>query len=98
FLPLFFQNHLHLTAAQIQLLGTVQSLGSAIFAILLGRWAATRNPGSTMAKDLLLVAGGALGIIVAGSTLLVIPMVFLLGGASAQSYVSYSLLWNMRQG
>ena len=98
FLPLFFQNHLHLTAAQIQLLGTVQSLGSAIFAILLGRWAATRNPGSTMAKELLLVAGGALGIIVAGSPLLVIPMVFLLGGARAPSYVSYSLLSNMRQG
>src|SRR5207245_2473634 len=98
FLPLFFQHHLHLTAAQIQLLGTVQSLGSAIFAILLGRWAATRNPGSTMAKELLLVAGGALGIIVAGSPLLVIPMVFLLGGARAPSYVSYSLLSNMRQG
>ena len=98
FLPLFFQNHLHLTAAQIQLLGTVQSLGSAIFAILLGRWAATRNPGSTMAKELLLVAGGALGIIVAGSPLLVIPTVFLLGGARAPSYVSYSLLSNMRQG
>ena len=98
FLPLFFQNHLHLTAAQIQLLGTVQSLGSAIFAILLGRWAATRNPGSTMAKELLLVAGGALGIIVAGSPLLVIPMVFFLGGARAPSYVSYSLLSNMRQG
>ena len=98
FLPLFFQNHLHLTAAQIQLLGTVQSLGSAIFAILLGRWAATRNPGSTMVKELLLVAGGALGIIVAGSPLLVIPMVFLLGGARAPSYVSYSLLSNMRQG
>jgi len=98
FLPLFFQNHLHLTAAQIQLLGTVQSLGSAIFAILLGRWAATRNPGSTMAKELLLVAGGALGIIVAGSPLLAIPMVFLLGGARAPSYVSYSLLSNMRQG
>jgi len=51
-----------------------------------------------MAKELLLVAGGALGIIVAGSPLLVIPMVFLLGGARAPSYVSYSLLSNMRQG
>jgi len=98
FLPLFLQNHLDLTDAQIQLLGTVQSLGSAIFAVLLGRWAATRNPGSTMAKELLLVAGGSLGIILAGSPLLVVPMVFLLGGARAPSYVSYSLLSNMRQG
>src|SRR5438093_5008143 len=60
FLPLFLQDQLHLTDAQIQLLGTVQSLGSTIFAILLGRWAATRNPGSTIAKELLLVAGGLL--------------------------------------
>src|SRR5437870_2328539 len=98
FLPLFLQNHLDLTDAQIQLLGTVQSLGSAIFAVLLGRWAATRSPGSTMAKELRPVAGGALGIILAGSPLLVVPMVFLLGGARAPSYVSYSLLSNMRQG
>ena len=98
FLPLFLQDQLHLTYAQIQLIGTVQSLGSAIFAILLGRWAATRNPGSTMAKVLLLVATGALGIALAGSPLLVVPMVFLLGGARAPSYVAYSLLSNMRQG
>jgi len=98
FLPLFLQDQLHLTDAQIQLLGTVQSLGSAIFAILLGRWAATRNPGSTIAKELMLVAGGALGIALAGSPLLVVPMVFLLGGARAPSYVAYSLLSNMREG
>src|SRR5207302_5885288 len=89
---------LHLTDQQIQLLGTFQSLGSAVFAILLGRWAATRNPGSTMAKVLLSVATGALGIALAGSPLLVVPMVFLLGGARAPSYVAYSLLSNMRQG
>ncbi len=98
FLPLFLQDQLHLTDAQIQLLGTVQSLGSAIFAILLGRWAATRNPGSTIAKELMLVAGGALGIALAGSPLLVVSMVFLLGGARAPSYVAYSLLSNMREG
>ena len=98
FLPLFLQDQLHLTDAQIQLLGTAQSLGSAIFAILLGRWAATRNPGSTIAKELMLVAGGALGIALAGSRLLVVPMVFLLGGARAPSYVAYSLLSNMREG
>ncbi|HEX9239479.1 MAG TPA: hypothetical protein VF910_02350, partial [Candidatus Bathyarchaeia archaeon] len=78
--------------------GSVQALGSAVFAILLGRWAATRNPGSTIAKELLLVAGGAVGIALAGSPLLIVPMVFLLGGARAPSFVAYSLLSNMRQG
>jgi MFS family permease len=98
FLPLFLRDQLHLSDVQIQLLGSVQSLGGGVFAILLGRWASRRNPGSTMATTLLLVAGGALGIILAGSPLLVIPMVFLLGGARAPSIVSYSLLSNMRQG
>ena len=98
YLPLFLHDQLHLSDAQIQLLGSVQALGSAIFSILLGRWASTRNPGSTMATVLLLVAGGSLGIILAGSPLLVVPVVFLLGGARAPSYVSYSLLHNMRQG
>lgn len=98
YLPLFLHDQLHLSDPQIQLLGSIQALGSAIFAILLGRWAATRNPGSTMATTLLLVAGGSLGIFLAGSPLLVVPMVFLLGGARPPSYVSYSLLQNMRQG
>jgi MFS family permease len=98
FLPLFLQDQLRLSDVQIQLLGSVQSLGGGLFAILLGRWATTRNPGSTMATILLLVAGGSLGIILAGSPMLVVPMVFLLGGARAPSYVSYSLLQNMRQG
>ena len=98
YLPLFLKDQLHLGDAQIQLFGSVQSLGSAMIAILLGRWAATRNPGSTMAKELLLVAGGALGIILAGSPLLVVPAVLLLGGGRAPSLVAYSLLSNMRQG
>lgn len=98
YLPLFLKDQLHLSDSQIQLFGSVQSLGSAIFAILLGRWAATRNPGSTIAKELLLVAGGALGITLAGSPLFVVPAVFLLGGGRAPSLVGYSLLSNMRQG
>jgi len=98
YLPLFLKDQFGLSDARIQLFGSVQSLGSAIFAILLGRWAATRNPGSTMAKELLLVAGGALGIFLAGSPLLVVPVVFLLGGARAPSLVAYSLLSDMRQG
>ena len=51
-----------------------------------------------MANVLLLVATGALGIALAGSPLLVVPMVFLLGGARAPSYVAYSFISNMRQG
>ena len=98
YLPLFLRDQFHLSYPQIQLFGSIQSLGSAIFAILLGRWAATRNPGSTMAKGLLLVVGGALGIILAGSPLLLLPAVFLLGGARAPSIVAYSILSNMRQG
>jgi len=98
FLPLYLQDHLHLTASQVQLMGAVQSLGGAFFTILLGRWASTRNEGSTIAKQLLLVAGGAAGIALAGSPLLVVPMVFLLGGARAPSPVAYSLLSKMRRG
>jgi len=98
YLPLFLKDHFGLSDAQIQLFGSVQSLGSAVFAILLGRWAATRNPGSTIAKEILLVAGGALGIFLAGSPFLVVPVVFLLGGARAPSLVAYSLLSDMRQG
>ena len=98
YLPLFLRDQFHLSESQIQLFGSIQSLGSATFAILLGRWAATRNPGSTMAKELLLVAGGALGIILASSPFLVVPVVFLLGGARAPSLVAYSLLSNMREG
>ena len=98
YLPLFLRDQFHLSDAQVQLFGSIQSLGSAIFAVLLGRWAATRNPGSTMAKGLLLVVGGALGIILAGSPLLDVPVVFLLGGARAPSIVAYSILSSMRQG
>ncbi len=98
YLPLFLRDQFHLSESQIQLFGSIQSLGSATFGILLGRWAATRNPGSTMAKELLLVAGGALGIILASSPFLVVPVVFLLGGARAPSLVAYSLLSNMREG
>ncbi len=98
FLPLYLQDHLHLTDSQVQLMGAVQSLSSAVFTILLGRWASTRSEGSTIAKELLLVAGGAAGIALAGSPLLVVPMVFLLGGARAPSPVAYSILSKMRRG
>src|SRR5437773_10799663 len=37
YLPLFLRDQFHLSESQIQLFGSIQSLGSAIFAILLGR-------------------------------------------------------------
>ena len=79
-------------------MGSFQALGSAAFTILLGRWASTRNEGSTIAKQLLLVAGSVFGIVLAGSPLLLAPLVFLVGGARATSPVAYSLLSRMRDG
>jgi predicted MFS family arabinose efflux permease len=98
FLAVYFQGQLHLTDSQIQWLGSVQALGSTVFTVLLGRWASTRNEGSTISKELLLVAGGAVGIAVVGSPFLAIPMVFLLGGSRAPSPVAYSLLSRMGRG
>ena len=98
YLPLYLHTHLGLNDSQVSLLGSVQSLGAAAFTILLGKWASTRNEGKTIAKELLLVAGGSAGILLAGSPILVVPMIFLLGGARATSPVAYSLLSKMRRG
>ncbi len=98
YLPLYLQSHLGLNDSQIQLLGSVQAFASTLFTILLGRWASTRREGPTIAKQLLLVSGGAFGIALAGSPLLVVPMVFLLGSARAPSPVAYSILSRMRRG
>jgi predicted MFS family arabinose efflux permease len=98
YLPLFLQSHFGLQDSQINLLGSFQALGSAAFTILLGRWASTRNEGSTIAKQLLLVGGGIMGILLAGSPFLLVPLVFLVGGARAPSPVAYSLLSKTRKG
>ncbi len=98
YLPLFLQGHYGLTASQINLLGSFQALGSAVFTILLGRWAATRNEGSTIAKQLMLVSAGMVGVLVAGSPFLLAPLVFLVGGARAPSPVAYSILSRVRKG
>jgi MFS family permease len=98
YLPLFLHSRYGLTDSQINLLGSFQALGSAVFTILLGRWAATRNEGSTIAKQLLLVTGGIVGILVAGSPFLLVPLVFMVGGARAPSPVAYSLLSRVRRG
>ena len=98
FLPLYFQDIYHLTNVQIQLLGAVQSLGGAVLAILLGRWATRRNPGGAMAAGFLLVSGGVAGIALTASPFLVLPMVFFFGTARAPSLVSYSILSGLKKG
>ncbi len=98
YLPLFLRSHYGLSNSQINLLGSFQALGSSVFTILLGRWAATRNEGSTIAKQLLLVCGGIAGVLVAGSPFLLVPLVFLIGGARAPSPLAYSLLSRVREG
>jgi len=98
FLPLYLHEQLSLTSSQVQLLGAVQSLGSAVFTILLGKWASTRAEGRTIAKVLLPVAAGAIGISLAGSPFTIVPMVFLLGGARSPSPVAYSILSNSTRG
>ena len=98
FLPLYFQDYLHLTSSQIQLIGAAQSLSGAVFTLLWGRMASAHGEGRTIASGLLLVAAGAAGIALAGSPLLVLPMVFLFGGARSLSPVGYSILSGMRQG
>lgn len=98
FLPLYFQDALKLNPSQIQLLGAVQSFGSAVFTFLLGKLAVSRGQGKSMALGLLFVSAGVAGIALTGSPLLVLPMVFLFGGARSSSPVAYSLLSKMRQG
>ncbi len=98
FLPLYFQDSLGLSPAQIQLLGAAQSLGGGVFTILLGRMAAARSPGSAISTGLLIVSGGLVGIVTSRSLLLTFPMVFLFGGARAPSPVAYSILSGIGRG
>jgi MFS family permease len=98
YLPLYFQSHFGLTDSQVNLLGSLQALGSAVFTVLLGRWATSRHEGSMIATQLVVVAGGVLGIVLAESSFLLVPLVFLVGGARATSPVAYSLLSKMKNG
>ena len=92
FIPLYFQDILRLNKSQIQLLGAAQSLGGAVFAILLGRMAETRAQGGTMAFGLLLATIGLTGISLTGSLIVVPLMIFLFGAARAPGPVAYSIL------
>ncbi len=98
FIPLYFQDALSLGPSSILLLGALQSLGAAVFAILLGRRADTKGPGGTMALGLLLSATGLIGVILTRSPLLSFPFVFLIGSARAPSLVAYSILSTVRKG
>ena len=98
FIPLYFQDALSLGPSIILLLGALQSLGAAVFAILLGRRADAKSQGGTMAMGLLLSATGLIGVLLTRNLLLAFPLVFLIGGARAPSLVAYSILSTVRKG
>jgi MFS family permease len=98
FIPLYFQDALSLSPSIILLLGALQSLGAAVFAILLGRRADARSQGGTMALGLLLSSTGLVGILLTRNLSFAFPMVFLIGSARAPSIVAYSILSNVRKG
>jgi DHA1 family multidrug resistance protein-like MFS transporter len=98
FIPLYFQDALNLGPSIILLLGALQSLGAAVFAILLGRRADARSHGGTMALGLVLSSTGLIGVLLTRSPLLALPFVFLIGSARAPSLVGYSILSTVRKG
>ncbi len=98
FIPLYFQDALSLGPSIILLLGALQSLGAAVFAILLGRRADARSQGGTMAIGLILSSAGLIGVLLTRNPLLSFPMVFLIGSARAPSLVGYSILSTVRKG
>ena len=98
FIPLYFQDALSLGPSIILILGALQSLGAAVFAILLGRRADARGHAGTMALGLVLSSIGLIGVLLARSALLSFPLVFLIGSARAPSLVGYSILSTVRKG
>ncbi|TMI17569.1 MFS transporter [Candidatus Bathyarchaeota archaeon] len=98
FIPLYFQDALSLGPSTILLLGALQSLGAAIFAILLGRRADAKSRGGTMALGLVLSSTGLIGVLLTRNPLFSFPLVFLIGSARAPSLVGYSILSTVRKG
>jgi len=98
FLPLYYQDTFLLKPAIIQLMGAVQSAGAAIFAVVIGRRAEAHGQRNAMATGVLLAALGLFGVVVGGSVLFAVPMIFLFGAAHAPTYVAYSLLSKRRPG
>jgi DHA1 family multidrug resistance protein-like MFS transporter len=97
FIPLYFQDALSLGPSTILLLGAVQSLGAAVFAILLGRRADARSQGGTMALGLVLSSAGLIGVLLARNPLFSFPLVFFIGSARAPSLIGYSILSTVRK-
>jgi MFS family permease len=98
FVPLFFHDLLSLSPTAIQILGSIQSLGQTAFAFLLGSRADVRSRGRTMALGIILSATGIAGLVITRNLLLAFPLIFLLGGARASSYIAYSILAFIRSG
>jgi len=98
FIPLYFQDAFSLGPSVILLLGALQSLGAAAFAIQLGRRADAKSNGGTMALGLLVSATGLIGIVLTRNLLLAFPLVFLVGSARAPSLIAYSILSTVRKG
>ncbi|HEV2120246.1 MAG TPA: MFS transporter [Candidatus Bathyarchaeia archaeon] len=98
FIPLYFQDTLSLGPSIILLLGALQSLGAAVFAVVLGRRADARGNGGTMALGLLLSSIGLVGVLLTRNLLFAFPLVFLIGSARAPSLVAYSILSIIRKG
>ncbi len=98
FLPLYYQDTFLLKPTIIQLMGATQSAGAAIFAILIGRRAEAHGQRNAIAAGALLAAVGLFGLVIGGSVLFAVPMIFLFGAARAPTYVAYSMLSKRRPG
>jgi MFS family permease len=98
FLPLYYQDAFLLKPALIQLIGAVQSGGAAIFAVLIGKRAEAHGQRNAMTAGVLLAASGLFGVVLGGSVLVAVPMIFLFGAARSPTYVAYSLLSKRRPG
>src|SRR5437867_5700108 len=98
FLPLYYQDRFLLKPNIIQLMGAVQSAGAAIFAIVIGKRAEAQGQRNAIAAGALLAAVGLFGVVMGGSVLFAVPMIFLFGAARAPTYVAYSLLSKRRPG
>jgi predicted MFS family arabinose efflux permease len=98
FLPLYYQDTFLLKPTLIQLMGATQSAGAAIFAILIGRRAEARGQRNAITAGVLLAAVGLFGLVIGGSVLFAVPMIFLFGAARAPTYVAYSLLSKRKPG
>ena len=97
FVPLYVQDRFGVPLNLIQLIGAIYYLGGTIFAVLIGQRAETKGRTSALAIGILLPAAGLIGLILTGSVLLAVPMIFLFGAARAPTYVGYSLLAGDRQ-